>query len=218
MQQNIIVPQTESNKRHKKQRDNPMSRANRLFRVQIGVIAGKSNRQIAKQLGVDEGTVRRDRLTLLLSKEEVQAVKSGAPVQPLLRNQKRRKVATARAKQEAAEGDSQFLTNRLAKLISDWLSQFSMIDADKLQVIRGVDRWSWEFRTSSHECIPDSKIKASIERVKPKADNLIELFALIEYAKEWLFLWIILVEPNRDIRDRALTKLRRELEQQTPYC
>ena len=106
MQQNVIVLQTEANKRHKKQRENPMSRANRLFRVQIGVIAGKSNRQIAKQLGVDEGTVRRDRLTLLLSKEEVQAVKSGAPVQPLLRNQKRRKAATARAKQEAAERES----------------------------------------------------------------------------------------------------------------
>jgi hypothetical protein len=35
---------------------NRLSRKDRLFRVQMGVAAGKSNRQIAKQLGVDEGT------------------------------------------------------------------------------------------------------------------------------------------------------------------
>ncbi|MGC2742284.1 MAG: hypothetical protein WA672_03795 [Candidatus Angelobacter sp.] len=218
MQQNVIVAQKEVSKRHKRQRENPMSRANRLFRVQIGVIAGKSNRQIAKQLGVDEGTVRRDRLTLLLSKEEVQAVKSGAPVQPLLRNQKRRKAATARAKQEAAERESRFLTKRLAKLIDRWLGKFSMIEVDKLHVVRGVDRWSWEFQAPRRICIPNSKIDATIESAKPTADHLTELFALIEYAKEWLFRWIVIVEPDKDVRDRALAIVRQKLERQTPYC
>jgi hypothetical protein len=195
-----------------------MSRADRLFRVQIGVAAGRSNRQIARQLGVDEGTIRRDRLTLRLSREEVQAVKSGAPVEPLLRNKERRKAATAREKHEAAERESRFLSNRLAKRIEDWLSQFTLDPAVKLHVVREIDVWSWKFQTPHGICIPESKIASTIERVKPKADHLSEIFAVIEYAKEWLFRWIVLVEPDRDIRDRALTKIRQGLECQTPYC
>jgi transposase len=153
MQQHLLLSEIQSNRRPRKARGNGINRRDRLFRVQIGVAAGKSNRQIAKQLGVDEGTVRRDRLTLLLSKEEVRAVKAGAAVEPLLRSQERRKAETIREKQEEAERNSQFLTNRLAMLITEWLTQFSMIDADKLHVIRGVDRLSWEFQTPKHICI-----------------------------------------------------------------
>jgi hypothetical protein len=39
----------------------PISPTERRERVALGVQAGKSNRAIAKELGVDEGTVRRDR-------------------------------------------------------------------------------------------------------------------------------------------------------------
>lgn len=78
--------------------------------------------------------------------------------------------------------------------------------------------WSWQFPTPKGIYIPDSKFESTVERVKPKADYLQETFAVIEFAKEWLFRWIILVEPDRDVRDRALTKVRQELERQTPYC
>jgi hypothetical protein len=64
----------------------------------------------------------------------------------------------------------------------------------------------------------DSKIGSTIERVKPKANYLEETFAVIEFAKEWLIRWIVVVEPDRDIRDRALTRIRQYLERQTPYC
>lgn len=138
MPQNVLVPQAASSKSAKTTNQTRLSRKDRLFRVQVGVAAGKSNRQIAKQLGVDEGTVRRERLTLRLSREEVQAVRAGAPVEPLLRKQERRKAATAREKHEAAERESQFLSNRLAKRINHWLSQFTMSPTDKLHVVRGV--------------------------------------------------------------------------------
>jgi len=195
-----------------------MSRKDRLFRVQVGVAAGKSNRQLAKELGFDEGTIRRDRLTLLLSKEEVHAVRAGAAVEPLLRKQERRKAATAREKQEAAERESQFLTNRLAKLIANWLNEFNLIPADKLHIIMGVDQWSWQHGTRPTSYIPESKIKATIEATRPKADSHLEVFALIEFLKEWLFRWMVFIEPDLDIRDRALTKIRLELERQTPAC
>jgi len=217
MLQNQVVFQTPSRDKRKRTTRNPMSRRDRLFRVQVGIAAGKSNRQIAKQLDVDEGTIRRDRLTLLLSKEEVQAVRAGAAVEPLLRKQQRQKAATAREKHEAAERESQFLTNRLVKLITNWLNQFNLIAPDKLHVME-VDQWSWNHGTRSASYIPDSKIRATIEATKPKADNLEETFALIEYLKEWLFRWIVLIEPDRDVRDRALTKIRQELERQSPVC
>ena len=38
-----------------------LSPTERRKRVALGVKAGKSNRAIAKELGVDEGTIRRDR-------------------------------------------------------------------------------------------------------------------------------------------------------------
>jgi len=193
-----------------------LSRKDRLFRVQLGVAAGKSNRQIAKELCVDEGTVRRDRRTLQLSKEDLQAVKSGAAVEPLLRTQERRKAATAREKQEAAERESQYLTDRLVNLISTWLNQYGLIPPNQLHIIMGIDRWSWEYRSTNPHFVSDSKIKATIEGARPKADDDLELFALIEFLKVWLFRWVVLIEPDRDIRDRALRKIRQELERQTP--
>lgn len=66
--------------------------------------------------------------------------------------------------------------------------------------------------------IADSKIRATIEATKPKADDHLEVFALIEFLKEWLFRWMVIVEPDRDVRDRALTKIRQELERQSPVC
>jgi len=212
MNLNTLVPQSQASC------TNRLSRKDRLFRVQMGVAAGKSNREIAKQLGVDEGTVRRDRRTLLLSEPEIQAVEAGAAVEPLLRKQERQKAATARERHEAAERGNQFLTNRMTKLIANWLNGFSLIVPDMLHIIMGVDRPSWEYGTRRIAYVPDSKIKATIEATKPKADDDLETFALIEFLRVWLFRWMVLVEPDRDIRDRALTKIRLELERQWPAC
>jgi len=212
MNLNTLVPQSQASC------TNRLSRKDRLFRVQMGVAAGKSNREIAKQLGVDEGTVRRDRRTLLLSEPEIQAVEAGAAVEPLLRKQERQKAATARERHEAAERGNQFLTNRMTKLIANWLNGFSLIVPDMLHIIMGVDRPSWEYGTRRIAYVPDSKIKAAIEATKPKADDDLETFALIEFLRVWLFRWMVLVEPDRDIRDRALTKIRLELERQWPAC
>jgi hypothetical protein len=155
---------------------------------------------------------------LLLSEPEIQAVEAGAAVEPLLRKQERQKAATARERHEAAERGNQFLTNRMTKLIANWLNGFSLIVPDMLHNIMGVDRPSWEYGTRRIAYVPDSKIKAAIEATKPKADDDLETFALIEFLRVWLFRWMVLVEPDRDIRDRALTKIRLELERQWPAC
>jgi transposase len=218
MHRNVLVSQPQLSTAQRKTPRSSLSRRDRLFRVQIGVAAGKSNRQIAKLLGVDEGTVRRDRLTLLLSKEDLQAVRAGAAVEPLLQKQERRKAATAREKQEIAEMQSLFLTNRLARLVDRWLEQFPIGSPNKLHVISGVDVLSWHYQSPAGAFIPDSRIQATIEAAKPNCPPPPEAPLLIEYAKAWLFRWIVLVEPDKAVRDRALTKVRQELERQSPYC
>src|SRR6185312_11032167 len=58
MHQNVLVSKPQANVSPNKSDRNSLSRKDRLFRVQLGVAAGESNRQIAKQLGINEGTVR----------------------------------------------------------------------------------------------------------------------------------------------------------------
>ena len=49
--------------------------------VELGVRAGKSNRAIAKELGVDEGTIRRDR-KFLATPENERPIKLPRPKKP----------------------------------------------------------------------------------------------------------------------------------------
>jgi hypothetical protein len=186
----------------------------RRLKVSAGVANKKSNREIARELGCDEGTVRRDRKALSLPAEARRLVLRDLPVAPLFREHQEREAATARQRQEAAEKDSRFLSNRLAKLMEDWLNDFSLIPPNKLHIVRPIDRLSW-FHTSNGEAsISDSQIKSAIESTKPTPQQPKEVFALIEWLKVWLFRWLVKVEPNRDIRDRALTKLIQVLERQ----
>jgi hypothetical protein len=65
---------------------------------------------------------------------------------------------------------------------------------------------------------PIPKSRPQLKPRSPKADDHLETFALIEFLRVWLFRWMVLIEPDRDIRDRALTKIRQELERQWPAC
>ncbi len=61
--------------------DRKLSPTERRLRVALGVRLGKSNRAIAKDLGVDEGTVRRDR-KFLATPKHLRPVKKGRPKKP----------------------------------------------------------------------------------------------------------------------------------------
>lgn len=194
--------------------DKAKARAERLRQVEILVAAGKSNRAIARRLGCDEGTVRNDRKILTLPAAEIRSVMNGVAGTPLLREQQARETALGRQKQEIAEQKSQFLTNRLAELMRAWLDKFPLLPSDKLHILAGVDRWSWDHGTTSAIFIPDSKIKGAIESAKPRAGQPQEIFTLIEWLKVWLFAWITRIEPDKAVRNRALAKLRQAVERQ----
>jgi hypothetical protein len=190
------------------------SRTLRRLKVSSGVAHKKSNRQIARELGCDEGTIRRDRQAISLPAEARKLVWRDLPVAPLLRQQHALEVATARQRQEAAEKDSFFLSNRLAKLMEDWLNGLTFHAANKLHVVRPLHRESWFYTSNGEASVNDSQIKTVIEKTKPTPRQPVEDFALIEWLKIWLFRWLVRVEPNRDIRDRALTKFIQALEGQ----
>jgi transposase-like protein len=59
----------------------PLSPIERRQRVMLGVKAGKSNRALAKELGVDEGTVRRDR-KLIETPEDKRPMRAPRPKKP----------------------------------------------------------------------------------------------------------------------------------------
>jgi hypothetical protein len=190
------------------------SRTLRRLKVSSGVAHKKSNRQIARELGCDEGTVRRDRKALSLPAEARKLVLRDLPVAPIFREHQAREAATARQRQEAAEKDSLFLTNRLAKLMGDWLNRFTLSAANKLHVVRPLDRASWFYTPNGEASVNDSQIEAVIERTKPTPQQPVEDFALVEWMKAWLFRWLVTVEPDRDVRDRALTKLIQSIDKQ----
>jgi hypothetical protein len=191
-----------------------ISPALRRLNVSAGVASKKSNRQIARELGCDEATVRNDRKALALPAEARKLLWRDLPVAPLLRQQKAHEAATARQRQEAAERASHFLTNRLTRLMEEWLNGFTLIAVDKLHIVRPLDRASWFDTSNGKAAMTDSQIKAAIEKAKPIPQQPEEVYALIEWLKAWLFRWLVTVEPDRDIRDRALTKLIQALEKQ----
>ena len=133
---------------------------------------------------------------------------------PLLRAEEARRSAIERQKQELAEVQSQYLSNRLLTAIETWLNQFPLLPIDKLHILETVDRRSWYYGSRTPVFIPDSKIKKIIQSTRPAPGLPVEAFALIELLKLWLFWWIVSVEQARDIRDRALTKLRQKTENQ----
>jgi hypothetical protein len=191
------------------------TRAQRIFKVRLFIILGKSNRTIARELGCDEGTIRNDRKLIALPDEKVRQAMAGAPVARLMREHKAVEAAQIRKRQEQAEKKAYFLTNKLAKAIDEWIKRFPLLPVNRLRVIRAVDPLCWFHRAHSNT-VHDSAIKAVIASTRPTAQEPSDDFALIEWLVAWLYAWITRVEPYRDVRDRALAKVRLALEQECP--
>ena len=192
-----------------------LTRAQRVFKVRIAIIQGKSNRAIARELGCDEATVRNDRKLIALPNEKIRQAMGGVPVASLMREHKAEEAAEVRKRQEEAEKHNLFLTIRLANAIEGWLEQFPLLCVDKLRIIRAVDHSSWFHQTPRH-FVQDSMIKNVIKTTHPPGEQPSDLVILIEWVRLWLHIWITKAEPDRDVRDRALTRVRLPLEQQCP--
>ncbi len=78
----------------------------RLEFIYWGLDAGKSRRRIAAELGVDEGTVRRDIRILLLPESSLTSILNGAPAEQHIRAAQREAAQNAKQLQLAAEREA----------------------------------------------------------------------------------------------------------------
>jgi transposase len=193
-----------------------LSRAQRLFRIEILKIRGRSNREIAKIIGVDEGTIRRDRRILALSKPEIQAVKAGGYAEPLLRKQKQYAIENLRKQQAMEEEQSGKIGKRLSMAISDWLSQFGLWGPSKLWILQHAEKRSWHSHVISDTLFTISDAAAVIAQTRPGKDIPEYAPELMEWLLRWLMDWVLKIEPNRQIRERAFCNLLQEVQREAP--
>ena len=194
----------------------PLSRAERLTQVPVLLNSGKSNREIARVLGVNEGTIRRDRRTLALSNTEVQAIQAGAHAEPLLKRQKVSAIEDLRRQQEIEEERSGTISKRLARAISDWLSHFLLCGPDKLWILQQAEKRSWHSHVMSDTLFTISDAARVIAQTRPGKDIPEYAPDLMEWLLRWLIDWVLKIEPNRQIRESAFRNLLHEVQREVP--
>jgi len=192
----------------------------RLEAVRQGIVAGKSFRQIARELNCDEKTVRRDNAKLRLPADKQQLILAGEACEPILIQQQqiaqaeeRRRVALEAAQNRqrllAEERRSGSLSNALGDSIVAFLGMFDLLPANKLHIIRSVEKWCWSTGNLSHATF--MSYKDAIALTSP-GNPPMDTISLINYLTEWLYRWLIRSEPNCEIRDRGITKARQYFE------
>lgn len=201
----------------KKQRSSGVHVVERRKIVDTELRGGKSRRQIARQLGCDEGTVRRDMKVLALPASELARAQRGMAVEPLLRRDRRRKERLQHIARAQEEQRSAAYSSSLAETVFEWLKSAPLFPVDALRVIGMADQRCWRAgMTFNQAAAPDADPADVIDNMQPGAlpDDMagrIEFYAL------WLERWLTRLEPNRDTRDRALRLVKQQLERATKW-
>jgi transposase-like protein len=194
----------------------------RLRLVAAGLEQGKSLRHIGKELGFDEATIRRDRQKLKLPQPELDAIRAGAAAEPILRAHKQRRAVMLCQQRSLEERRNRAHSSDLGQIAIYWLESkefhtkdgksFRLLPADILHIVYHVDSISWVAAASQATAVPYPEGPRVITACKPQSPQPLEVFEIIEWMIPWFARWIVRLEPNRDIRDRALTKVRQHFE------
>ncbi len=116
-----------------------MKMPERLSIVRQGLKDGKLHRQIARELGCDEGTIRHDIKILQLPADWVKRIENGEPAEPLLR---KARIAAAREEQQQrlqAETQTGHHSDEIAKEVLNWLMTKPLLRVDENKIIDKVD-------------------------------------------------------------------------------
>jgi hypothetical protein len=108
--------------------------------VRQGLKDGKLQRQIAREPGCNEGTVRRDISILQLPADWVKRIENGEPAEPFLR---KARIAAAREEQQQrlqAETQTGHHSDEIAKEVLNWLMTKPLLRVDEEVIIDKVDR------------------------------------------------------------------------------
>jgi len=186
---------------------NRVRRVERLQLVLQGLDAGKSQRKIAKELGCDEGTIRRDIKKLQLPAPYLKAVESGDSAEKYLRAIRAGAAAADRNERIAEEFETGCHSDALTEVLLEWSMGKELATADEVMIFDMAERRNWE--------IGD---KLNAPRRNPRA-----VFALceggelpksmperIEFYVRALVSALVLIAPERVIRNRAINKALKE--------
>jgi hypothetical protein len=193
----------------------------RLSTISRGIEEGKTNRQIARDLGCDEATVRRDLKKLALPPEQLAAIQEGDSAEKYLNDALLRQTGIDRrardkiGRRRREDQESGKHSESLADALLDWLSTKSPSDSDIALVLKGAMSQS-EFLTDG-ELIPVSRkfghVVAPLER-HPSLGyrrTATEPDFLDQCTRE-LVRSLVRVEPAQVVRQSALKKAKAKVD------
>jgi hypothetical protein len=130
----------------KPQGNTPDTRAKGAERIELvrqGLEEGKSNGQLARELGFDEGTIRRDIKKLELPEDSLDAVKNGESAEQHLRAARFAAAAQERETRLLEEKETGCHSNALAEHVLGFLMDKEFTSKHEEHILDKLDRQNW---------------------------------------------------------------------------
>jgi hypothetical protein len=194
--------------------------AERLELVRRGRDQGKSNREIARDLGCDEGTVRRDLKKLRLPEDQLIAIQEGDPAEQYLDkarfektgiDQKVRKIRRKRLLTEKVTGVP---SDEAANAVSAWLVKKEPYTAVQQLLLKHVGQYCKNIPDRQRAPRSDTaKVFALCEAgemLKPSTDRA-------DFHVRVLASALVHIAPEKLIRDSAIKKAQQAARTREPY-
>jgi transposase len=195
-----------SSSRRQQRRKKP--RTTKKLRERLSIVRrlrkeGKLQRQIARKLGCDEGTVRHDIRILQLPDEWVKRIENGEPAEPFLR---KARTAAARKEQQQrlqAETETGQYSDEVAKEVLAWLMTKLLTRADENMIMEIVEQ---RMRRAGNLAVAPrrdaAKTLAFCGRGKPPS----YMPEQIEFYANAILQALLLLAPEKLVRDNAIAK------------
>jgi transposase-like protein len=158
--------------------------------VARGFGAGKSNRAIARELDVDEGTVRRDRKYLAIPVE--QRLEKKVPTK------KPKKIEPAYAPDDTASLEVH--AGRMLKALKDWIVEEHILITEIEDVLHSASKHLYVHRESlrNRVPVPTRKPKNLFPSVRPTPLSSDEIIPNPDFWARWLARWFAVGLPGQE--------------------
>ena len=168
-----------------------LSLIERRKQVALGVQAGKSNRTIAKELNVDEGTVRRDRKDLPAPVKQQPAKTSE------IRSGKPQTVLPARNHEVVKSRDLD--TQSMIEAVKHWIKEEYMVLEEIEYVLHGVRKRLYFGRHAALSLpVRTEKPSELLAVARPRNRDQDEIIPNPDFWADWLARWLALCLPRQE--------------------
>lgn len=169
---------------------------------QVLAQAQLSRRALARQLNIDEGTVRRYLDIAALSDCEKQQIAAGKSANSVLSRAKELRQQAERHRWQVEESHSGIHSLELAAEITAWLAELPLWPQDTERILNIVRQRLWQLRSKLAGVRPSGLPLAQLIAESKPAERPAVLW--LEQYIEWLVRWLIRRCPDCAILDRAL--------------